>query len=390
MPGTILFVSHDAFRAGAQIALLNILTSLRTQRPDDLRVLLLGGGELVAEYERLALTYRLDTPVPRDGPVARMIRRFRVMPWSPGGRIPSELRRAPVDVVYLNTVAVAHLAKELKTAWRAPVLLQMRELEMSVQAYCGSDRLRSALEHIDGCIVGTRAVERLLTERYGVPRERVNRVSLEIVLPTPGKASSLEARLALRAELGLPREAFVVGACGTLNWWKAPELFVLAAKEFCTRRPNACVRFVWVGGHPESAPYARLQHDVDRLGLNATVSFVGAQVDPHRYFSIFDSFLLTSREDTYPFACIEAAALGVPIVCFDGSGGTPEFVETDAGFVVPYLDLAAVVERLAILMDDPELRCRLGRQAAQKARARHTRERAGPELWAVLDHYMGR
>jgi len=387
MPGTILLVGHAAHRAGAEIALLHILTALRTQREDDVRILLLSGGELQAEYERLALTYSLDDP---DGPVGRVLRRLRIMPSHSARRLPNSLRRAHIDLVYLNTVAVAHLAEEFKKLWHVPVLLHVRELEMSIRANCGSDQFRSALEHIDGCVTSTLAVERLLTERYGVPRERISRVAPGLALPTRSRVSSPEARRALRAELDVPSDAFVVGACGTLNWWKAPELFVLAANHLRMRRPDTCVRFVWVGGHPESAEAERLRHDVDRLGLGAAVSFVGAQVDPHRYFSVFDSFLLTSREDSYPFACIEAAALGVPIVCFEGAGGAPEFVEADAGFVVPYLDLAAVADRLGRLMDEPELRCRLGRQAALKALTRHPLERVGLELGAVLDRYMGR
>jgi glycosyltransferase involved in cell wall biosynthesis len=180
----------------------------------------------------------------------------------------------------------------------------------------------------------------------------------------------------------------VVGGCGSLNWWKAPELFILVAHRLRTRRPEASVRFVWVGGTLRSADHERLCHDVDRLGLGGIVRFLGTQVDPHRYFAVFDTFLLTSREDAFPFVCVEAAALGLPIVCFERSGGAPEIVGDDAGFVVPYLDLAAVADHLALLMDDPALRHRLGEQGASKARERYTLEQMGQQLGSVLDRYL--
>ena len=63
---------------------------------------------------------------------------------------------------------------------------------------------------------------------------------------------------------------------------------------------------------------------------------------------------------------LEAAALGKPVLCFADSGGMPEFVEDDAGFVVPYLDLAAMAERIAALAVDTTLRARLGKRAAEK------------------------
>ena len=41
------------------------------------------------------------------------------------------------------------------------------------------------------------------------------------------------------------------------------------------------------------------------------------------------------EEDPYTLVCLEAAALEKPYVCFEGAGGSPEFVEEDCGFVVP-------------------------------------------------------
>lgn len=383
MPGTILFVGNDADRAGAAVALLHLLTWLRTERWEEPRVLLLGGGDLLADYERLAPTYRLEAGA---GFARRALRRLRVMSRAP--RVPAALRRERIDLVYLNTVAVARLARQLKATWRAPVLLHVRELEMSIRANCGSQHLRAALEHVDGCVASIRPVVRLLIERYGVAAETIHQISPGLALPARGTAWSPEARRALRAEVGIPADAFVVGGCGTLNWWKAPELFVLAAHRFRRLRPEASVHFLWVGGRVGSAEHDRLWHDVDRLGLSGTVHFVGAQAEPHRYFALFDAFLLTSREDTLPFVCVEAAALGLPIICFEDSGGAPGIVEGDAGFVVPYLDLDAAGDRLAALMDDPALRRRLGDQAATKARARYGLEHLGRGLGPVLDRYI--
>jgi hypothetical protein len=39
--------------------------------------------------------------------------------------------------------------------------------------------------------------------------------------------------------------------------------------------------------------------------------------------------------------CLEAAALGKPIICFGDAGGMPEFIEEVCELVVPYLDILA-------------------------------------------------
>jgi len=388
MPGRILFVGHDAHRAGAEIALLHILRWLRAERQEEPRVFLGGGGDLIPDYEQFAPTYQLKEIPWRAGLARRALRRLRL--FIAPSRMPRTLRRERIDLVYLNTLGVAHLARELKATWHAPVLFQLRELEMSIRIFVGSERLRAALRHVDGCITATGMGAALLREQYGFPPERIHRVSPGLALPTRGAAWRPEARRALRAELGLPADAFVIGGCGSLNWWKSPDLFVLVAHGLRMRRPQVPVHFVWIGGTLQSPEHERLCHDVDHLGLGGMVRFLGAQPNPHQYFALLDTFLLTSREDSYPLVCIEAAALGLPIVCFGGSGGASELVEDDAGFVVPYLDLDAAADRLAVLMDDLALRHRLGVQAASKARDRHTLERMGQDLGPVLDRYLPR
>ena len=127
-----------------------------------------------------------------------------------------------------------------------------------------------------------------------------------------------------------------------------------------------------------------LQQDVKAAGLEGIVHFVGSSPKPLDYFAAFDVFALTSREDPYPLVCLEAASFGKPILCFAGGGGEPEFVEDDCGFVVPYLDIEAMADRVLELMDSPELRQRLGTSARAKVRARHDIEIVAPRILEVI------
>jgi glycosyltransferase involved in cell wall biosynthesis len=98
-----------------------------------------------------------------------------------------------------------------------------------------------------------------------------------------------------------------------------------------------------------------------------------------------DVFVLTSREDPYPLVCLEAAALEKPIVCFAGAGGMPEFVENDCGFVVPYLDIAAMGDHVVSLLDAPDLRVVIGRAARRKVSERHDVGKAAPRILEIIE-----
>ena len=101
-----------------------------------------------------------------------------------------------------------------------------------------------------------------------------------------------------------------------------------------------------------------------------------------------DVFALTSREDPFPLVMLEAAAAGVPLVCFAGGGGAPEFVQPDAGHVAAYLDVAGMAAAVSDLLEREEERQRMGQIAAERVRKRHTVDQAGPVLMDVIQRSL--
>jgi len=103
------------------------------------------------------------------------------------------------------------------------------------------------------------------------------------------------------------------------------------------------------------------------------------------YFAAADVFALTSREDPYPLVCLEAAALAKPIICFADAGGMPEFVEEDCGFVVPYLDVEAMADRVIALLDSAECRLTMGANARRKVAERHDISVSAPRIMEIIE-----
>ena len=127
--------------------------------------------------------------------------------------------------------------------------------------------------------------------------------------------------------------------------------------------------------------------DGRRLGLGDRIRFVGPLEQPAELFAAMDVFALTSREDPFPLVMLEAAAAGVPVVCFAGGGGA-RIVDPDAGRVAPYLDVAGMAAAISDLLERGEERQRMGR-AAERVRKRHTVDQAGPVLVDVIRRSLG-
>jgi glycosyltransferase involved in cell wall biosynthesis len=143
-------------------------------------------------------------------------------------------------------------------------------------------------------------------------------------------------------------------------------------------------RFIWVGGPVEGRFFNQLQYDIRKSNLQDAVTFVGPCERPEKYYSAMDVFLLPSREDPCPLVMLEAAGYGLPIVCFEGSGGAPEFAEDDTGVVVPYLDVEAMAGALFRLQGAPELAARLGESGRRRTIVRHDPEQQCQALFSAI------
>ena len=87
------------------------------------------------------------------------------------------------------------------------------------------------------------------------------------------------------------------------------------------------------------------------------------------FFESLSLFLLPSREDSWPLVMLEAAAAGVPVVCFQRSGGAEEFLAKGGGTAVPYLDVEAMAQAAVRYVSEPHLRERDSCVARQLVRA---------------------
>ena len=132
---------------------------------------------------------------------------------------------------------------------------------------------------------------------------------------------------------------------------------------------------------------AAVSQQLDRLradGLDEKVTFLGDVDDVGTYLRRADLFLLTSREEPFGRVMLEAAFAELPVICFAGSGGAPEFVEEDAGIIVEWADPIAMADATLRLIRDKSLRMQLGRQASAKARLHFSTDRVFPRLLSTM------
>ena len=363
---TILFVSHDACRAGAQRVLLNTIAWFKAHTSVRLKVICLSGGEWLPRFKELAETRLWSELADLSSPGADILPAIEDF----CGGCP--------DLVFGNSVASGRVY-EILSKLGVPILTHFHELEMSIQRYA-SGWIRDVVRHTAEYIACCGPVRDNLIVNHRVAPEAISTV-LEFIQPDPaGQAMDSSQRAELRERLGLATNQGLVVGCGLgMRSRKGGDLFLEVAKHL-RQQGWRDFHFYWIGDFEESEAGAREEFENLKRSEQAHVTFLGIQENPKEYFRAADVFLLPSREDPFPLVALEAAECGLPIVCFDKAGGMPNFVQADAGCVVPFADTKAMAEAVGRLLDNEAQRRTLGARARAKLLTQCTVDAAGPRI----------
>lgn len=177
-------------------------------------------------------------------------------------------------------------------------LIEGRPLTRGVRAlYLATERLGAATVAVSATVAGR-------LRDWGVPDHRIH------LVPNAIDAARFRfdpvARIAVRARLGLPPDAVVVGGVGRLVSGKRFGTLVRA----CAALPG--VRLLLVGDGPEQAALRSL---AGRLGIADRVVFAGAYGSgPAELLSAMDVFVSPSVEEAFGLSVLEALAAGLPVL----------------------------------------------------------------------------
>jgi glycosyltransferase involved in cell wall biosynthesis len=180
-------------------------------------------------------------------------------------------------------------------------------------------------------------------------------------------APSSERGSSMRAELGIPQEALVVGTVSNLVPMKGLETFVAAAAAIAAVRAD--VRFLVVGAMLEAhrAYGEGIRTRAAELGLPHPIVFAGERSNVESWYAAMNVHVIPSWSEGTTTTALEAQSCGVPLVA-TRVGAVHEVVEDGVtGLLVPPAQAEPLAAATLALLDDPA-RCaemgRAGRAAA--------------------------
>ena len=184
----------------------------------------------------------------------------------------------------------------------------------------------------------------------------------------PDPVTAPGAGMAIRNELGIAHDAPVIGTVATIRPQKALEVLVEATAALRERSPNLAVL---IAGGDVGGPQLReeLMASAAALGVADNVRFLGLRADVPAVIDAFDVAVCCSDFEGSPLSVMEYMEGARPVVATD-VGGLGDLIANGVhGYLVGPRDPVGLADRIGDLLEDPDLRRRLGEAGRERRRA---------------------
>jgi len=216
----------------------------------------------------------------------------------------------------------------------------------------------------DRILVGSPQVWDDVRRYDGVPASRL------LLLPYGIPLAELDSPLSREAaRKRLDVKGLVIGAVGRLEDQKGHVHLLGALPDLRRKIPDLVVLLVGEGRRQDD-----LKRQVQALGLEDTVRFLGTRRDLPEIFRALDLFVHPSLWEGLPLALLKAMGAGLPVVATKVSGSMEAIDDGVNGRLVTPGDPQALARAILELAQHPDQRRRLAEAARNTVQARYSLE----------------
>jgi D-inositol-3-phosphate glycosyltransferase len=287
------------------------------------------------------------------------------------------------DLVHSHYWLSGLVARELKAAWNGlPVVHMFHTLGLMKNRTARSESEREPSVRIEGerqvmafadrIVASTPAEHAQLQWLYGANPDKI------AIIPPGVDVNRFHpmAREEARQRIQVPAADSLILYVGRIEPLKGIDTLLQAIGILRAGCPDdaPCLYLAIIGGDPddpdrENAEMERLKQMRVELGIEEVVTFLGSREQEALpfYYSAADVVVVPSHYESFGMVALEAMACGTPVIASEVGGLAFLVRDGETGYRVEDQNVSALAGKLSLLLEDLELRERLGQQAANYA-----------------------
>ena len=208
-------------------------------------------------------------------------------------------------------------------------------------------------QNVDRFVAFSKKAERYLTRR-GVDKNRIS-TQIQVVPSSLLESSSGHTKRPQRTT----DDKVTILSLGYLRWKKGIDVLIEAYKQVATTNTELII----AGSGPEEKRLKALAGDRN------DIRFVGyvEEESKSEYYIDSDIFVLSTRRDPWGLVINEAMYYGLPVITTSAAGS--EWIINGNGFVIKPDDSDALADRLERLINNKDMRQKMGRRSRNETEA---------------------
>lgn len=299
------------------------------------------------------------------------------------------IERNGVDIVHCHGSRANMYGALLRSRIDAPVLTTIHsDPDLDYMGRPVADRIfgrinRQSLRKIDWQVCVSDELQRKMEEK-GIPADHLFQICNGIDCENFSPAVTREQWYRERG-LQIPADAVVFGTAARLSPVKDITTLISAFSRVVKRCPNA--RLLIAG---EGSEAARLRNKAERLCPKDSVVFTGWLEDMPSFYQAIDVNVLSSLSEGFPYAIPEGSLMRCATIA-TRVGSIPNVIsDGETGFLIEPGDVSTLAERMGRLIEQPELRQRLGEALFRRIERDYSLETMVRTQLAIYDRVCGK
>jgi glycosyltransferase involved in cell wall biosynthesis len=281
------------------------------------------------------------------------------------------IRSFSPDIIHVHWPITSYLAKIYQIIFKIPIIQTF---------HIGGTPNTFLHQSVDAVIAISSELEQEAIEKFGYTPNDIHKIHNGVHRDNHLRSADLADKF--REKIGIGKSEIIISIVGSLDKRKGIDVLLSAVAKI---KGFKNFKVLIIGDGDEEWVKELVQIN----DLKDYVQLFPFQ-DPYEFYNISDIFVLPSRKEGFGLVVVEAMLMGIPVIRSNTEGARDQILHEQEGFIFKSEDSVELSSYLYKLMNDEELRRKVGISGREKAEKFFTSTRMSTETLKLYSDILNK